>query len=541
MGMPVLTRILIALRMAWVGFFLWRPMINQTFCPESTQEKLLLQILSKNKDTDFGKMHGFSGIQNYADFRQTLPVQNYEDLIGFIMQQENERKSCLNAKQPVMYAQTSGTADKPKNIPILPETIAQYRRSQHCVAYAIHSAIPKTYTGKVLAIVSPAVEGYLPSGTPYGSMSGLIYRSMPDFVSANYVIPASVFEVANYELKYRLITVFALAEENITLIATANPSTLLKIVDILNTHWEALVNEIGVGNSYGLRANPQRVDELRNLAGKKHFIIFADIWPNLQTVITWTCGSCAVLIPSLKKQLGQTTRIVEMGYLSSEFRGSITVDVFQNKSIPTIHENFFEFVERDRWDDKIEEFQTISSLVEGKQYYVIVTTQNGLYRYFINDIIEVDGWYNGTPTIRFVQKGKGVVNLTGEKLYESQVIEAVNRIKLALNIDFNFFMLLGYPGLLRYTLYIAAEPSAQVTVLLEKYLGDLNIEFAAKRQSGRLQQTRVCFVTNLTAEAYKKHCIERGQREGQFKFIKLQSSHDCTFDFEPYKVAAYAT
>ncbi|MDR4517018.1 MAG: GH3 auxin-responsive promoter family protein [Nitrosomonas sp.] len=536
----VLTRLLIGLRMAWVGLFLWRPLINQTYCPQYIQDKLLKQILDKNRNTDIGKKFGFSKLKNSADFQKTVPVRHYEDLRGLIERQEDDQKPCITAEQPVMYAQTSGTTGRPKYIPILPETIKQYRRSQHCVAYAIHSAMPKTYSGKVLAIVSPTVEGYLPSGAPYGSMSGLIYRSMPDFVSANYVIPASVFEVADYELKYRLITVFAVAEENITLIATANPSTLLKIAEILKTHWTALVHEIGTGNLYGLHANPQRAEALKNLHARKCVIIFADIWPNLQTVTTWTYGSCAVLIPSLQKQLNQTTRIVEMGYLSSEFRGSITVDVDRNKGIPTIHENFFEFVERDQWDNKIEEFQTISSLVKGKQYYVIVTTQNGLYRYFINDIIEVDGWYNGTPTIHFVQKGKGVVNLTGEKLYESQVIEAVNRIKLALNIDFNFFMMLGCPDLLCYTLYIAVEPFAQVTVLLEKHLSDLNIEFSAKRQSGRLQQTSVCFVSKTTAEAYKKHCLELGQREGQFKFLKLQNSHDCTFDFEPYKINVHA-
>ena len=539
MRSPVITRLLISLRMAWIGFYLWRPLINQTYQPQFSQEKLLKRILDKNRDTAFGKKYGFSGLKNYADFRQALPVQHYEDLRGLVEQQEAGQKSCLNAGQPVMYAQTSGTTGKPKYIPILPETIKQYRHSQHCVAYAIHSAMPKTYSGKVLAIVSPAVEGYLPSGTPYGSMSGLICRSMPDFVSVNYVVPANIFELADYELKYRLITLFALAEKNITLIATANPSTVLKIADILNTQWDALIGEIDTGNAYGLRANPQRADVLKNLRIKKRSIIFADIWPNLQTVTTWTGGNCAVLIPGLKRQLSPTTRIVEMGYLSSEFRGSITVDVVRNKGIPTIHENFFEFVERDQWENKTAEFLTISSLQEGKQYYVIVTTQNGLYRYFINDIIEVDGWYNGTPTIRFVQKGKGVVNLTGEKLYESQVIEAVNRIKQKLNVDFSFFMMLGDPDMLHYTLYIAAEPFSGVA-LLEKYLGDQNIEFAAKRKSGRLRQTTVCFVSKATADAYKKHCLEQGQREGQFKFMKLQNSHDCSFDFEPYKVNAYA-
>jgi hypothetical protein len=56
---------------------------------------------------------------------------------------------------------------------------------------------------------------------------------------------------------------------------------------------------------------------------------------------------------------------------------------------------------------------------------VFVTNASVLYRYKMNDIVEVAGLYGRTPLIRFVQKGKGVVSFTGEKLYEVQVIAAV--------------------------------------------------------------------------------------------------------------------
>ncbi len=527
-------------RMLWIKLAIWQPLMRQTFSPQRTQEKLLLRILNKNKHTEFGQLHGFAAIKNYRVFQRTVPVHTYEELRGAIERQEASQKPCLNAEQPVMYAQTSGTTGNPKYIPILPQTIAQYRRSQFCVAYAIHAAIPNAYAGKVLAIVSPAVEGHLASGTPYGSMSGLIQHSMPDFVAANYVLPSTLFDISDYELKYHLITVFALAEKHITLIATANPSTLLKISAIINNRLEALIAEIAAGNTYGLRANPQRAAELESLVREKPFLTFATIWPNLQAVSTWTSGNCSLLLPALRKQLKKATRIVEMGYLSSEFRGTITVDALENKGMPTIHENFFEFVERDRWENRSGEFLTIDSLQPDKQYFVFVTTQNGLYRYFINDIIEVDGWINRTPCIRFVQKGKGVINLTGEKLYESQVIEAIRRLKQELNVNFEFFMMLGNPESLQYQLYLAADPVAHITATFEKHLCALNIEFAAKRQSGRLQETAVYFVSPMVAEAYKKHCIARGQGEGQFKLMKLQYLQDCTFDFSPYQVRAHA-
>ena len=277
--------------------------------------------MKHNKDTAFGKEHNFSTIQSYEDFKTNVSVQSYEDLRPYIETQEQEKKPSLNTTQPIMYAQTSGTTGKPKYIPILKDTVKQCRQSQHLFAYAEYEGIPGVYDGKVLAIVSPAVEGHLETGTPYGSMSGLVYQSMPGFVHKKYVVPPEVFEISDYELKYYLIAAYALAEKNITLIATANPSTLLKIHKVIESHWDELIQDIKAGNKHGLPANPDRAKELTALASGNQPLTFAAVWPALKSVTMWTGGSCAVLIPSVRKLLPPTTKIVEMGYLSSEFRG----------------------------------------------------------------------------------------------------------------------------------------------------------------------------------------------------------------------------
>jgi hypothetical protein len=526
--------ILLRLKMALIRHFLWNTLVRKTHTPQAAQNELLLKILQKNTATVFGREHNFSRIKSYGEFKDTVPLQSYENLRPYIEKQENEKKNYLNTSLPIMYAQTSGTTGKPKYIPILKSTVRQYRKSQQIFAYSKFKDIPGVYDGKVLAIVSPAVEGKLETGTPYGSMSGLIYKSMPGSVEAKYVASPEIFEISDYDLKYYLITAFALAEKDITLIATANPSTLLKINRVIQDRWDELVRDIESGNQHGLKANPDRSRELAALISRNKQVTFEDFWPALKCVTIWMGGSCSVLIPSVKKLLHSSTKIVELGYLSSEFRGSITVDVLHNKSIPTIHENFLEFAERDAWENERPDFLTVEALEEGKQYYVFPTTQSGLYRYFINDIIEVDGRFNNTPTIRFVQKGKGVTNLTGEKLYENQVIVAMQKLKEKLNIEFDFFMMLGCPETVQYSLYVEAEPFDNAAELFDKYVGRLNIEFETKRESGRLKETAVIFLTDGAAEAYKKHCIVNGQREGQFKMVELQYTMDCAFDFSRY-------
>ena len=513
------------LKMSFVKQTLWKPLLEKTHKPRAAQLALLRSILKQNKDTDFGKKHSFALIRSYEEFRNNVPVHQYEALRSYIEQQETTKQPCLNAAQPVMYAQTSGSTGKPKHIPILKQTIAQYRRSQHIVAYAEYASIPGVFKGKVLAIVSPAVEGHLASGTPFGSMSGLIYQSMPALIRAKYVVPPNVFETEDYEQKYYLIALHALLEKDVSMIATANPSTLLKLHEIMNQRASELIEDLTL-------RSPVRARHVGKSMSDHGGLLFSEIWPDLKAVTTWTGGSCGVLIPALKKILPTKTRIVEMGYLSSEFRGSITVDVLNNRAIPALHENFFEFVEMADRDNSRPTFLTLDEVQVGAHYYIYATTQNGLYRYDINDVVEVTGQFNKTPTLRFVQKGKGVTNLTGEKLYEAQLIEAVFKVKQKLGIEIRFFVMLGCQEQLEYTLYI--EHDVLDLSLMEEYLSAQNLEFEAKRKSARLKAVKVVFVRDGTGDAYKRDQMRNGQREAQYKVAHLQYKQDCKFEFTQY-------
>jgi hypothetical protein len=107
-------------------------------------------------------------------------------------------------------------------------------------------------------------------------------------------------------------------------------------------------------------------------------------------------------------------------------------------------------------------------LAVGRRYFVYVTNASGLYRYEMNDIVEVAGHYGNTPLIRFVQKGKGVVSFTGEKLYEVQVIAAVDKALATLRGPH---------------LFIAAV--AELVDGVDAGLGEENDEYLTKRKSLR--------------------------------------------------------
>lgn len=526
---------LLYIKMILTKYRIWNNFISYTKNPQEIQKNLLLKILKENSDTIFGKEYDFKNINSHKHFCKKVPVQSYEDLRKYIENQEKRKKPYLNKYQPIMYAKTSGTTGKPKYIPFFKNSIKRYKKAQQIFSYAQYKSIPNIYSGKILAIVSPAIEGNLETGTPFGSVSGLIHKSMPKIIQSKYVIPPEIFEMQNYEEKYYKISLLALANKNITLIASANPTSLIKISDTIVNKSSKLINDIKNGNSNENKANPKRALELENLKE----LTFSKIWPNLKAVTTWTGGSCAFFLSNLKKQLNKNTPIIELGYLSSEFRGSITLDVFKNLGVPAFNDNYYEFVEKEVWENKSKNnlnFLMLNQIENDKQYYIFVTTQNGLYRYNINDIIEVTGFFNKTPCIKFIQKGRGVTNITGEKLYESQLHKALNHIYKKFNLNPRFYIMLANPLKFRYYFYIQHQPikNYDLSDILDKALINLNVEYKSKRESGRLKSIKIKFLKHGTYEKYKRYCINNGQREGQFKIINLLYFDKCKFDFKQY-------
>ena len=541
-------------RMQLLRWTHWKPFVNAAEHPADTQIDLLLRVLRRNRDTRFGREHAFADITSYADFAAAVPVQTYETLRPYIEDQERTGELALNAERPVMYARTSGTTGQAKLIPVLRGTIQEYQRSQAIQAFVQFSADVDAYYGHLLAIVSPAQEGTLASGTPYGSTSGFMYENMPAVAKTKYVLPSQVFGIADYDLKYLLILRLAVTHRDITHIACANPSTLVKLLSVLDATRSTLLEDVTRGTfartdelspavqtaiSQRLSCTPVRVAELRPIFSSPR-PTFAQLWPELRLVSTWTGGSCRIPLASVRPALPPGARVAELGYLSSELRGTLIADLDRNIGTPTIQDNFFEFVERDDWDAGRKVFLTVEQIEPGKEYYIIATTGTGLYRYFMNDIVRVTGAFHATPAIEFVQKGKGVTNITGEKVYESQVIDAVRSAEEEPGLVSEFFMMLADAdhGVYRLVVECATptEPWRSTTAGgIERRLGESNVEYAAKRASGRLRHLELLPVRPGTGDAYKQYCLQQGQREGQFKLVALQYQSECAFPFADFR------
>jgi hypothetical protein len=169
----------------------------------------------------------------------------------------------------------------------------------------------------------------------------------------------------------------------------------------------------------------------------------------------------------------------------------------------------------------------------------VVTTPSGLYRYFINDLVRVVGHLHRTPLLRFVQKGKGVTSITGEKLYESQALTGVLAVLGRYGLAAGFVMILADEEQRRYCLYVetdhAARPGTQaIAIEVDREFARLNVEYEAKRGSERLDLPSMHWLRQGAAESFKAHCVRQGQREGQFKTVALAYKKSLGFDLDSF-------
>ena len=161
-----------------------------------------------------------------------------------------------------------------------------------------------------------------------------------------------------------------------------------------------------------------------------------------------------------------------------------------------------------------------------------------MYRYDINDVIRVAGFYNQTPLIEFVRKGRDVTSITGEKLHVNQLIGAMARAQRAAGVAVHHFCACADVEKSLYVLSVeldGAMPSRQSLVQLlhelDAGLRELNVEYAQKRESQRLGSPILCVMKPGWFERKAQIILQRGGRDTQLKAQLL-----CTTPEDPNEI-----
>lgn len=528
---------LVRLRSYWP----WWRLIKACKKPVHAQQTVLSKIIKGNQKTQFGLDHGFAHLQGVDDFRAAVTIREYASYQEYLDHQLTLGGNYLLNDKVVYLAKTSGTTGAPKYIPITEAALNALTRSQQISVFSVLASYPELFHGDSFVLVDEEEEE-THLGYSAGSMSGKVYGQSPAIIRNKNRVPKSLSEIADHRQRYLVLALAALCSPNVTLFSTANPSTLLKLNSTINEdremlksileRWEAGVPTDGqVANAFIMKMlnsyEPELIGRAIRVLNSSADIRVRDYFPNLKIVFCWTKGSCGYPVKTLKQQLPERAHVVEVGLVSSEFRATVNMNAVENLCVPLLEDNFYEFIEPKRYESGERDTLLIEELAEDTEYYLIVTTQSGLYRYFINDIVKTGKKVYNTFSLEFVRKGKGCTNITGEKLTEFDVVSffagSDKRVP--------FFLAVCFPELGKYKLFVeSTEPIEEKR--LHAHLCKSNLEYKSKTLSGRLPPIEIVRLKQGEGQRYRAWLGEGKGRAWQFKFMHLVYDSDLHFEFD---------
>lgn len=509
--------------------------------PQLAQQQLLQKILYQNAGTVFGKEHYFDQITTVRDYRRNTPIRDYEAFRPYVERIINREDAILTAAKPLMFALTSGTTSAPKYIPVTKAFEEQGSCLMQQWLYRTLLDHPQCLSGATVGVVSPAIEGFTNSHIAYGSVSGRIYQRIPAMVRSSYAIPYPVFELKHYDERYLAIARFAIAQ-SVSLISTPNPSTLIRLATLVTQHQEKLIqaiydgtvgvnlkNELITKIQRFLKPDPRRARELEEIVQRTGTLLPKDYWSNLKLISCWTGGSVGVQVQKLAAYFGNLP-IRDLGYLASEARITIPYQDNTPSGILAINTNFYEFIPESDIESERPTILSCHELELGKRYSILLTTTAGLYRYHINDIVEVTGFYKKTPLLAFIRKGQDMTNITGEKMHVNHVVSAIAQVQQQFSLAIAAYRLIPNLENNRYELYLelttpASRQWLQQTLIptIDRALCEVNNEYAQKRATQRLQPLCLHLVQLGWSKAELQRIVANGQRDVQYKWQILRS------------------
>jgi GH3 auxin-responsive promoter len=524
--------------------------LKQTRNAAEVQRSLLLNRISRNADSRFGRDHHFHEIRTPADFRHRVPVAAYDRHEPYIDAVRQGDTGALFGPdtQVLMFALTSGTTNRPKTIPVTREALRDYREGWSIwgiTAFDAHPPILRFGLRPILQIASDWRESLTPAGIPCGAITGLTAQMQNPLIRTTYCMPLAASRLKDIESKYYLALRFSVYRDLGTLIA-ANPSTILAMARLGDREKQTLIRDLFNGTidpKWNIPAEIRQSLRIRSMLKHKRAarrleciveqtgrLLPKDYWPNLDFLSNWMGGTMKAYLRGYPEFFGDTP-VRDVGLIASEGRMTIPIEDGTPAGILDIRHHYFEFIPEDEGDKEQPEVVESTELIEGKNYFLVMTTAGGLYRYNIFDLVRCVGFHGQAPLVEFLNKGAHFSSLTGEKLSEHQVIASLESAQRRSGVRLKSYLLApawgdppSYVLLVEESDLPVEEAIPSFSTVVEEELRSQNVEYASKRDTLRLGPVRVQRIANGSwGEFQKRRLTQSGGTVEQYKQPHLTS------------------
>ena len=356
--------------------------------PVETQRKVMLQLLNTAAHTAFGKDHGFSKINNYEDFKNQVPVRDYEGLKPYIERVKNGEKDVLWKGGPMYFAKTSGTTSGAKFIPLTKESLAhQIKAAKSALLhYIVDSGNHHFINGKMIFLQgSPELD--MNPKVPNGRLSGIVANFVPSYLQTNRLPSYKTNCIEDWEQKIEAIIEETLPED--MRLISGIPSWAQMYFERLQAKTGKTISEIFPNFSLfvfgGVNYEPYR-KKFEEMIGKK--VDSLELYPASEGFIAFQ------------------DRQDEKGLL-------LLLD----------YGIFYEFIPADEFNDETPTRISLEEVKVGINYVLILNTNAGLWGYNIGDTVA----FTSLKPYRIIVTGriKHFTSAFGEHVIAKEVEEAI--------------------------------------------------------------------------------------------------------------------
>jgi hypothetical protein len=152
----------------------------------SDQQRILTELLKTGSKTIFGADHKLAGVRTHQEFKQAVPIRDYEQFKPYINQIKEGKHNVLWRGLPIYLAKTSGTTSGIKYIPITADSIPNHINTARnaLLCYMAESGNHAFADGKMIFLSgSPELERV--GGIPTGRLSGIVNHHVPRYLRTN--------------------------------------------------------------------------------------------------------------------------------------------------------------------------------------------------------------------------------------------------------------------------------------------------------------------------------------------------------------------
>ncbi|MAX06110.1 MAG: hypothetical protein CMD19_06740 [Flavobacteriales bacterium] len=351
--------------------------------PIQVQESVFNYLIKKGIKTKFGEDHQFEKITNYITFKNQIPIRTYEDFDHYITKIRKGGEDILWPGKINWFAKSSGTINnKSKFIPVTKESLEDcHFKAGKDMLSIYENNFPKIniYNGKGIMLGGSMTKSKKRKFKD-GDLSAILLDEFPFWVNYHRVPDINTALMKEWDEKLDKIAKQAI-NENITNL-TGVPSWMLILLK-----------------------------RILQLSGKNNIL---ELWPNLELYMHG-----GVNFEPYRQQFEEIIPSDKMNYLegynaSEGFFGVQDKNPSEGILLMLDYGIFYEFIPMYKYRNGKTDAINLSEVELNRDYALIITTNGGLWRYVIGDVIKFTSLF--PFRIKITGRTESYVNAFGEEL-----------------------------------------------------------------------------------------------------------------------------